>query len=47
MGGKDHYQVDREAGSAALELYDMVTMAKQSRQFLTGEIPGGVASIRR
>jgi hypothetical protein len=33
MGGKDHYEADREAGSAALELYDMATMAKQSRQF--------------
>jgi len=35
MGGKDNYQVDRAAGAAFAEVYpDIVTMAKQSRQFL-------------
>jgi hypothetical protein len=34
MGGKDNYEADRAAGNAALQLYDMATMAKQSRQFL-------------
>jgi hypothetical protein len=34
MGGKDYYPVDKEAGDAALQLYDMRILAKQSRQFL-------------
>jgi hypothetical protein len=34
MGGKDNYESDRAAGNAALQLYDMATLAKQSRQFL-------------
>jgi hypothetical protein len=35
MGGKDHYAVDRAAGDAVASVYpDIVTMAKQSRQFL-------------
>ncbi|HEY6424385.1 MAG TPA: SAM-dependent methyltransferase [Pseudonocardiaceae bacterium] len=35
MGGKDNYEVDRVAGAAVAEVYpDIVTMAKQSRQFL-------------
>jgi hypothetical protein len=34
LGGKDNYQVDRDAGDAALQLFDMVTLARQSRQFL-------------
>jgi hypothetical protein len=34
MGGKDNYEADRMAGDAALQLYDMATMARQSRQFL-------------
>jgi hypothetical protein len=49
MGGKDNYQVDREAGDAALQLYDMVTMAKQSRQFLIRVVRflAGEAGIRQ
>ncbi|MEZ0075373.1 SAM-dependent methyltransferase [Planotetraspora sp. GP83] len=35
MGGKDNYEVDRVAGDAVAEVYpDIVTMARQSRQFL-------------
>ncbi|MGH3906453.1 MAG: SAM-dependent methyltransferase [Pseudonocardiaceae bacterium] len=35
MGGKDNYEVDRTAGDAGVGVYpDIVTMAKQSRQFL-------------
>ncbi len=35
MGGKDNYEVDRATGEAVAEVYpDIVTMAKQSRQFL-------------
>jgi hypothetical protein len=35
MGGKDHYDVDRAAGDAVASVYpDIVTMAKESRQFL-------------
>jgi hypothetical protein len=35
MGGKDNYEVDRTVGDALAEVYpDIVTMAKQSRQFL-------------
>ncbi|HEY2764500.1 MAG TPA: SAM-dependent methyltransferase [Pseudonocardiaceae bacterium] len=35
MGGKDNYEVDRAAGDAVADVYpDIVTMAKQSRQFL-------------
>ena len=35
MGGKDNYEVDRVAGDAVAEVYpDIITMAKQSRQFL-------------
>ncbi|MGH3565710.1 MAG: SAM-dependent methyltransferase [Pseudonocardia sp.] len=35
MGGKDNYEVDRAAGDAVTEVYpDIVTMARQSRQFL-------------
>jgi hypothetical protein len=34
MGGKDNYQVDRDAGDAFAQLYpDMFVMARQSRQF--------------
>jgi S-adenosyl methyltransferase len=35
MGGRDNYEVDRTVGDALAEVYpDIVTMAKQSRQFL-------------
>ncbi|MGH4016863.1 MAG: SAM-dependent methyltransferase [Pseudonocardiaceae bacterium] len=35
MGGKDNYEVDRAAGDAVAQVYpDIITMAKQSRQFL-------------
>jgi hypothetical protein len=35
MGGKDNYEVDRAAGDAYIAMYpDIVTVAKQSRQFL-------------
>lgn len=35
MGGKDNYESDRAAGDAVADVYpDIVTMAKQSRQFL-------------
>src|SRR5262245_16281460 len=35
MGGKDNYEVDRVAGDAWIAVHpDIVTMAKQSRQFL-------------
>ena len=35
MGGKDNYPVDRAAGDAGVGVYpDIVTMARQSRQFL-------------
>jgi hypothetical protein len=35
MGGKDNYEVDRIAGDAYIAVHpDIVTMAKQSRQFL-------------
>ncbi|HEY3894684.1 MAG TPA: SAM-dependent methyltransferase [Pseudonocardiaceae bacterium] len=35
MGGKDNYEVDRTVGDAVATVYpDIVTMAKQSRQFL-------------
>ncbi|MFW6695213.1 SAM-dependent methyltransferase [Streptomyces sp. MAR4 CNX-425] len=35
MGGKDNYRSDREAGDAVARVYpDIVTMARQSRQFL-------------
>jgi hypothetical protein len=35
MSGKDPYPVDRSAGDAVVKVYpDIVTMAKQSRQFL-------------
>jgi hypothetical protein len=49
MGGKDHYTVDEEAGSAALQLYDMRTMATQSRQFLIRAVRylAGEAGIRQ
>jgi hypothetical protein len=49
MGGKDNYAVDREAGDAALQLYDMVTVAKQSRQFLIRVVRflAGEAGIRQ
>jgi ubiquinone/menaquinone biosynthesis C-methylase UbiE len=49
MGGKDNYPVDREAGDAALQLYDMATVAKQSRQFLIRVVRylAGEAGIRQ
>jgi O-methyltransferase involved in polyketide biosynthesis len=35
MGGKDNFEADRAAGDAVAEAYpDIVTMAKESRQFL-------------
>ncbi|HYH32343.1 MAG TPA: SAM-dependent methyltransferase [Pseudonocardia sp.] len=34
LGGKDNYQADWDAGNAALQLFDMTAVAKQSRQFL-------------
>jgi hypothetical protein len=34
LGGKDNYRADWDAGDAALQLFDMATVAKQSRQFL-------------
>ncbi|WP_028925070.1 SAM-dependent methyltransferase [Pseudonocardia acaciae] len=44
MGGKDYYAVDKQAGDAGLELYDMRAMARECRQasirivrFLAGE----------
>jgi S-adenosyl methyltransferase len=49
MGGKDNYQADRDAGDAALKLFDMATMAKQSRQFLIRVVRflAGEAGIRQ
>jgi hypothetical protein len=49
MGGKDNYQVDRDAGDAGLAVYDMATMAKQSRQFLIRVVRylAGEAGVRQ
>ncbi|MGH3794695.1 MAG: SAM-dependent methyltransferase [Pseudonocardiaceae bacterium] len=50
MGGKDNYEVDRAAGDAGVGVYpDIVTMAKQSRQFLirTVRYLAGAAGIRQ
>lgn len=50
MGGKDNYSADRAAGDAVAEVYpDIVTMAKQSRQFLirTVRYLAGEAGIRQ
>jgi hypothetical protein len=49
MGGKDNYQADRDAGDAALQLFDMTTVAKQSRQFLIRVVRflAGEAGIRQ
>lgn len=50
MGGKDNYQVDRVAGDAVSAVYpDIVTMAKQSRQFLIRVVLflAGEAGIRQ
>ncbi len=50
MGGKDNYQVDRDAGDAAVRVYpDLVTDAIQSRQFLIRAVRflAGAAGIRQ
>jgi O-methyltransferase involved in polyketide biosynthesis len=50
MGGKDNYAADRAAGDAVAEVYpDIVTMARQSRQFLirTVRFLAGEAGIRQ
>ncbi|WP_037063936.1 SAM-dependent methyltransferase [Pseudonocardia acaciae] len=49
MGGKDYYPVDKEAGDAALELFDMRTVARQSREFLIRVVRylAGEAGIRQ
>jgi hypothetical protein len=49
MGGKDNFESDRAAGNAALQLYDMATLAKQSRQFLIRVVRflAGEAGIRQ
>ncbi|MGQ0776340.1 MAG: SAM-dependent methyltransferase [Pseudonocardiales bacterium] len=50
MGGTDNYEVDRAAGDAGIAVYpDIVTMAKQSRQFLIRAVRflAGDAGIRQ
>ncbi|AZM46829.1 S-adenosyl methyltransferase [Streptomyces sp. WAC 06738] len=50
MGGKDNYESDRAAGDAVAEVYpDIVTMARQSRQFLIRVVShlAGEAGIRQ
>ena len=50
MGGKDNFEVDRAAGDAVARVYpDIVTMAKQSRQFLIRAVRflAGDAGIRQ
>ncbi|MGH3978926.1 MAG: SAM-dependent methyltransferase [Pseudonocardiaceae bacterium] len=50
MGGKDNYEVDRAAGDAWIAVQpDIVTMAKQSRQFLIRAVRflAGAAGIRQ
>ena len=50
LGGKDNYQVDREAGDAYLAVYPAIrTVARQSRQFLTRSVRylAGEAGIRQ
>ncbi|MGH3976614.1 MAG: SAM-dependent methyltransferase [Pseudonocardiaceae bacterium] len=50
MGGKDNYEVDRAAGDAFVAVYpDIVTIAKQSRQFLirTVRFLAGAAGIHQ
>jgi hypothetical protein len=49
MGGKDNYQADRDAGDASLQLFDMATVAKQSREFLIRVVRflAGEAGIRQ
>ncbi|GAA5140719.1 SAM-dependent methyltransferase [Pseudonocardia adelaidensis] len=49
LGGKDNYKADWEAGDAALQLFDMATVAKQSRQFLIRVVRflAGEAGIRQ
>ena len=50
MGGKDNYPVDRQAGNAFVAVNpDIVTLAKQSRQFLirTVRFLAGEAGIRQ
>ncbi len=50
MGGKDNYPVDREAGDAWVAVNpDIVTMAKQSRQFLIRAVRylAGGAGVRQ
>jgi hypothetical protein len=50
MGGKDNYEVDRSVGDALAEVYpDIVTMAKQSRQFLIRAVRflAGEAGLRQ
>ncbi len=50
MGGKDNYDVDRAVGDACIAVYpDIVTMAKQSRQFLIRAVRflAGAAGMRQ
>jgi hypothetical protein len=50
MGGKDNFEADRAAGDAVAEAYpDIVTMAKESRQFLIRVVSylAGEAGIRQ
>jgi hypothetical protein len=50
LGGKDNYQVDREAGDAYLAVYPAIrTVARQSRQFLIRSVRylAGEAGIRQ
>ena len=49
LGGKDNYEADRLAGEAALQLYDMASQARQSRQFLNRIVRflAGEAGIRQ
>jgi hypothetical protein len=50
MGGKDHYQVDREAGDAYIAVFPgIVDLAKESRRFLIRAVAhlAGEAGIRQ
>jgi hypothetical protein len=49
LGGKDNYTADRLAGEAAMQIYDMATFARQSRQFLNRVVRflAGEAGIRQ
>ncbi len=49
LGGKDNYKADRLAAEDALRFYDMATLARQSRRFLTRVVRflAGEAGIRQ